>query len=102
MEQAAAANPIEVPNLPHLPVVRTVAMEVGDPGSEVTIRIQERGGDVAMQLNTGNDPLQQDLQSSVGSLVHALKQEQVQVSNIEVSRKSPIDKVRRMKESNNG
>jgi hypothetical protein len=99
VDQAAPANPIEIPNLPHLPVVRTVAMEVGDPGSQVTIHIQERGGDVAMQLNTASDSLHQILQSSVGSLVQSLKQEQVQVSNVEVTRKSPIDKVRRMKEA---
>jgi hypothetical protein len=52
-----------------------------------------------MQHNAGSDPLHQDLQSSLGSLVRALKQEQVQVSNVEVSRKSPIGKVRRMKEA---
>ena len=74
-------------------------MEVGDPGSEVTIHIQERGGDVTLQLNTASEPLRQDLQSSVASLVHALKMDQVQVSNVDVSRKSPIDKVRRMKEA---
>jgi hypothetical protein len=99
IDQAAPANPIEIPNLPHLPVVRTVAMEVGDPGSQVTIHIQERGGNVAMQLNTASDPLHHDLQSSVGSLVQSLKQEQVPVSNVEVTRKSSIDKVRRMKEA---
>jgi hypothetical protein len=90
---------VEVPVMPHAQVVRTVSMEVGDPGSEVTIRLQERGGDVTMQLNTGNEPLRQDLESSMGSLVNSLKQAQVQVSNVEVSQKSPIDKVRRMKEA---
>jgi hypothetical protein len=99
VDQAVPANPIEIPNLPHLPVVRTVAMEVGDPGSQVTVHIQERGGDVAMQLNTASDTLHQDLQSSIGSLVQSLKQEQVQVSNVEVTRKSPVEKVRRMKEA---
>jgi hypothetical protein len=99
VEHVIAANPIEIPNVPQLPVIRTVAMEVGDPGSQVTIRIQERGGDVTLHLDTGSAPLHQDLQSSVGSLVQALKQEQVQVSNIEITRKSPIEKVRRMKEA---
>jgi hypothetical protein len=99
LDRPVAAHPIEIPNIPHLPVVRVVSMELGDSDSQVTIRIQERGGDVAMQLNAGSDALQQDLQSSVGSLEHALKQEHVQVSTIEVSRKSPIDKVRRMKEA---
>ena len=100
VEQARAAHQVEIPQIPHVQVVRTVSMEVGDAGSQVTVRIQERGGDISMQINTANEPLRQDLQSSVGSLVQALKQEQVPVSNVEVSRKSPIDKVRRMKEAN--
>lgn len=99
VDQAAPANPIEIPNIPHLPVIRNVALEVGDPGSQVTIHIQERGGDVSMQLNTASDSLHQDLQSSVGALVQSLKQDQIQVSNVEVTRKSPIGKVRRMKEA---
>jgi hypothetical protein len=99
LDQVQAPHPVEIPNIPRPPVVRTVAMEVGDADSQITIRIQERGGDIAMQLNTGSDRLRQDLQSSVGSLTQALKQEDVQVSTIEVSRKSPIDKVRRMKEA---
>jgi hypothetical protein len=98
-DQVLAAHYVEVPNMPHLQVVRTVAMEVGDPGSEVTIRLEARGGDVALQLNSGNEPLRQDLESSVGSLVNALKQEQIQVSTVDVSRKSPLDKIRRMKEA---
>ena len=100
VEQAQAAHTVEIPNLPHVQVVRTVSMEVGEADSQVTVRIQERGGDISLQINAGNEPLHQDLQSSLGSLVHALKQEQVQVSNVEVSRKSPIEKVRRMKEAN--
>jgi hypothetical protein len=100
VEQARPAQPVEIPQLPHVQVVRTIAMEVGDAGSQVTVRIQERAGDISMQINTPNEPLHQDLQSSLGSLVHALKQEQVPVSNVEVSRKSPINKVRRMKEAN--
>jgi hypothetical protein len=99
LDRPVAAHPIEIPNIPHIPVVRTVSMEVGDSDSQVTIRIQERGGNIALQLNAGSEGLQRDLQASVGSLEHALKQEDVQVSRIEVSRKSPIDKVRRMKEA---
>ena len=100
VEQAQAAHTVEIPNLPHVHVLRTVSMEVGDADSQVTVHIQERAGDISMQINTGSEPLHEDLQSSVGSLVSALKQEQVQVSNVEVSRKSPIEKVRRMKEAN--
>ena len=75
-------------------------MEVGDADSQVTVRIQERAGDISLQISAANEPLHQDLQSSVGSLVQTLKQEQVQVSNVDVSKKSPIEKVRRMKETN--
>ena len=100
VEQVRAAHQVEIPQIPHVQVVRTVSMEVGDAGSQVTVRIQERAGDISMQISTANEPLHQDLQSSVGSLVQALKQGQVQVSNVDVSRKSPIDKVRRMKEAN--
>jgi hypothetical protein len=98
-DQVLAAHYVEVPIMPHVQVVRTVAMEVGDPGSEVTIRLQARGGDLTLQLNSGNEPLRQDLESSVGTLVNSLKQAQIQVSNVDVSRKSPLDKVRRMKEA---
>src|SRR5262249_48605403 len=97
IEQVHAAQPVEIPQTPHIQVVRTVAMELGDADSQVTVRIQERSGEISMQINAENEPLHHGLQSSVGYLVHALKQEQIQVSNVEVSRKSPIDKVRRMK-----
>ena len=100
VEQARPTHYVEIPQLPHVPVVRTVAMELGNADSQVMIRVQERGGDVSLQINAPNEALHQDLQSSVGSLIQALKQEQVHVSNIEVSRKTPIDKVRRMKEAN--
>jgi hypothetical protein len=100
IEQVRPAQPVEIPQTPHLPVVRTVAMEVGDADSQVTVRIQERAGDISLQISAANEPLHQDLQSSVGSLVQTLKQEQVQVSNVDVSKKSPIEKVRRMKETN--
>ena len=100
VEQVQAAHTVEMPHLPHLQVVRTISMEVGEADSQVTVRILERAGDISLQINAGNEPLHQELQSSLGSLVNALKQEQVQVSNVEVSRKSPIEKVRRMKEAN--
>ena len=77
-------------------------MELGDAGSEVAVRIQERDGGMTLHFGTGNDSLQRTIESSVGVLVHALKQEQIQLSNVEVTRKSPIDKVRRMKEAHNG
>ena len=99
VEQIRPAQPVEIPQTPHVQVVRTIAMEVGDADSQVTVRIQERAGDISLQINASSEPLHQDLQSSVGSLVHALRQEQVQVSNVDVSRKSPIEKVRRMKEA---
>jgi hypothetical protein len=99
IERALPAQPVVIPETPHLQVLRTIAMEVGDADSQVMIRIQERSGDISLQINAANEPLHQNLQSSLGSLVHALKQEQVQVSNVDVSRKSPIDKVRRMKEA---
>ena len=99
IEQARPAQPIEIPATPQLKVVRAVSMEVGDADSQVVIRIQERSGDVSLQLNAGSEPLRHELQSSVASLVSALRQEDVKVTNVEVSRKSPIDRVRRMKEA---
>jgi hypothetical protein len=98
-DQVPAAHTIEIPNIPHLPVVRIVAMQVGEADSEVTIRIQQRDGNLTLQLNTENDRLHQNLQSSVGSLAQALNLENVPVSGIEVSRKSLTDRVRRMKET---
>jgi hypothetical protein len=99
VEQAAPAQLVEIPDVPQLKVVRTVAMEVGDADSQVVIRIQERSGDVSLQLNAGSEPLRHELQTSVSSLLKALQQEAVKVSNVEVFRKAPIDKVRRMKET---
>ena len=100
VEQAAPAHSVQIPDLPQLKVVRAVSMEVGDADSQVVIRIQERSGDVSLQLNAGSEPLRHELQSSVSSLLNALRQEAVKVSNVEVFRKAaPIDKVRRMKEA---
>jgi hypothetical protein len=94
-----AAHTIEIPNIPHLPVVRIVSMQVGESDSEVTVRIQQREGNVTLQLNSDNDRLHQALQYSVGSLAQALKLQNVPVTGIEVSRKSLPHRVRRMKET---
>jgi hypothetical protein len=94
-----AAHYVEIPNMPHVQIVRTVAMQVGEADSQVLIQIRERGGDLSLQLKTASGPLHQNLQTSVGALVRALKREEVQVSSVEVSRKAIIDKVKRMKEA---
>jgi hypothetical protein len=99
IEQAEAAHPVEIPDVPKFQVVRTVSMELGEPSSQVTIRIEDRRGGMAFYLGAGNEMLHRTIESSVASLVHALKREQIQVSNVEVFRKSPIEKVRRMKEA---
>ena len=99
IEQARPAQAIEIPDIPQLKVVRAVSMEVGDADSQVMIRIQERSGDVSLQLNAGSEPLRQELQSSVESLMNALRHEEVKVTNVEVLRKPLIDRVRRMKET---
>jgi hypothetical protein len=99
VEQVRPAQPVEIPDMPKLQTVRTVAMEVGDAGSQVVIRIEERGGGVNLHFGTGNETLHRSIASSVESLVRALRQEKIEISNVEVSRKSPIDKVRRMKEA---
>jgi hypothetical protein len=92
-----AAQPVETPQMPHLKVLRAVSMEVGEGDSQVVIRIQENSGDLSLQLNAGNEPLRRELQSSVSSLLNALRHEQVKVTNVEVTRKAPADRVRRMK-----
>jgi hypothetical protein len=102
LEQPIAAQPVEIPNLPKLQVVRTVAMEVGDEGSHIIIRIEDRGGNMNLHFGAGDDTMRHSLQSSMETLVNALKRERIDVSSVEVSRKSPIDKVRRMKEALNG
>jgi hypothetical protein len=102
VEQAVAAQPIQIPDPPKLPLVRTVSMEVGEAESHVTIRIEERAGDMKLNLGVGNEALHRELSSSMGSLIHTLKQEDIQVSAAEVSKKSPIEKVRKMKEARNG
>jgi flagellar hook-length control protein FliK len=50
-----------------------------------------------LHFGTGNETMRRSLESSVASLVQALKQENIEITNVEVSRKSPIEKVRRMK-----
>lgn len=52
-----------------------------------------------LHFGAGSDTLHHGLESSVDSLVNALRQEKIQVCNVDVSRKSPIEKVRRTKES---
>src|SRR5262249_25543260 len=71
VEQARPAQPVEIPDLPQLKVVRAVAMEVGDAESQVVIRIQERSGDVSLQLNAANEPMRHELESSVSALLNA-------------------------------
>ena len=102
IDQLLPAQPIEIPNIPKLKFVRTVSLEVGEAESQVTIRIEARGGDMNLHLGVGNETLHHELESSMGSLIHTLKQEDIEVSTAEISRKSPIEKVRRMKEANNG
>lgn len=99
IEQARPAHHVEMPVMPQLQTVRTVNMQIGEADSQVMIRIQERGGDIALQINAANEPLHNNLQTSVNTLVHALRREEVQISSIEVTRKQPIDKVRRAKEA---
>jgi hypothetical protein len=99
IEQVRAAHHVEQPVVPQSQVVRTVAIEVGEADSQVMIRIQERGGDISVQLNAANEPLHHNLQSSLDSLVQSLRQDEVKVASAEVSRKSPIEKVRKSKEA---
>jgi len=102
VEQPLPAQLVEIPEVPRLQVVRTVAMEVGDDKSHVIIRIEDRGGNMNLHFGAGDDTMRHSLQSSIDSLVHALRRERIDVSNVEVSGKSPIEKVRRMKEAHNG
>lgn len=98
-EQVLPAHLVETPNMPKLQVVRTVSMEVGDDQSQVMVRIEDRGNGMNLHFGIGNELLHRSMESSIESLVHALKQEKIEVTNVEISRKSPIEKVRRMKEA---
>ena len=99
IDQPRPAQLIEVPNVPKLQVIRTVSMQVGEAGSEVIVRIEDRGGTMNLQFGTGSDTMHRSLQSSIGALVQALRQQRIDVSNVEVSRKASMHKVRRMKEA---
>jgi len=99
IDQPRPAQLIEVPHVPKLQVVRTVSMQVGEAGSEVIVRIEDRGGTINLQFGTGSDTMHRSLQSSIGALVQALRLQRIDVSNVEVSRKAPMHKVRRMKEA---
>jgi hypothetical protein len=98
-EQTHVPHQVEIPEVPKFQVVRTVSMEVGDPGSQVTIRIEDRPGGMSLHLGTTTETLHRTLEASVVSLVHALKREQIPVATVQVSTKSSIQKVRRMKEA---
>jgi hypothetical protein len=99
LEQARPAQHIEIPNVPKLQVVRTVAMEIGEAESQVMVRIDERGGLMQLHFGAGGALVLQKLESSIGSLVRNLRQEKIEVSNVEVTAKPHIEKVRRMKEA---
>jgi hypothetical protein len=90
----------EIPQVPKLQIVRTVSMEVGEADSQIIVRIEDRGGGMNVHLGAENDITHRALASSIDTLVHALKREKIELSNLEVTRKSPIEKVRRTKEAN--
>ncbi len=99
VERAVAAHHVDIPPRPQLQIVRTINMEVGESESQVTIRLQERAGGVVLQLGAATETLRDGLQASVANLEQRLRRAEVDISSIEVSRKSPIDKVRRLKEA---
>ncbi|MBI4475240.1 MAG: hypothetical protein HY646_21435 [Acidobacteria bacterium] len=99
VEQVRAAHVVEIPVMPHLQVVRTVAMEVGEAGSQVVIRIEERGGEVNLKIDAASEPLRNDLESSIDLLVDGFQHEEIPVSRIEVGEKSLITKIRSLKEA---
>jgi hypothetical protein len=99
VEQPRPSQHVQIPDVPKLQVVRAVSMEVGDADSQVTIRIEDRDGGMRLQIGAGSDAMHRTLESSVDSLVQSLKQEKIELSNVQISRKSPIEKVRRMKEA---
>jgi hypothetical protein len=99
VEQPRPPQHVQIPDVPKLQVVRTVSMEVGDADSQVTIRIEDRDGGMRLHIGAGSDTMHRTLESSVDSLVQSLKQEKIELSNVQISRKSPIEKVRRMKEA---
>jgi len=99
VDQPAVAQPVELPQLPKLQLVRTVAVEVGDAESQVLVRIESRGSEMHLQFGAGSEALHQRIESSVGSLVDALKEQKINTSTVQISRRAPVDKVRRMKEA---
>jgi hypothetical protein len=99
-EQPLPAHHVEIPILPQLQIVRMVAVEVGEADSQVLIRLEERGGDVTMQLDAATASLAENLEASADALYEALRREDVQVSRIQFSKKSPIVRVQRTKEAN--
>jgi hypothetical protein len=98
-DQPRAPQHVEMPQLPKLQVVRTVAVEVGDADTQVLVRIESRGHGMNLEFGAGSDTLHERLESSVGSLVDALKEQKINTTNVQVSRRAPIEKVRRMKEA---
>jgi len=98
-DQPRAAQHVEMPQLPKLQVIRTIAVEVGDADSQVLVRIESRGHGMNLEFGAGSETLRERLESSVGSLVDALKDQKINTTNVQVSRRAPIEKVRRMKEA---
>lgn len=96
-ESALPAHHVEIPVMPSLQVVRTLAMEVGDAGSEIIIRLEERSGDVHLKFDSASETMRQSLESSIDTLVDDFIQEAVPVSRIELGDKALITKISRMK-----
>ena len=75
--------PLEMPVLPAMQVARRVSIDIGDDDSKVRITIHERAGDVSVRFDTTTQSLKSDLQSSVGSLIEALRREHVPLANLD-------------------
>src|SRR4029079_14603121 len=78
-----APRPVEIPVLPVVQVARRVSIDIGDDDSKVRITIHQRAGDVSVRFDTGTETLKSDLQSNVGSLIEALRREQVPLANLD-------------------
>jgi hypothetical protein len=82
-EKVLPPRPPELPWMPPAQVAHRVSIDVGGDDSPLRITLHERAGDVSLKFDTATDTLRTDLQSSVGSLIEALKREHVPLANLD-------------------
>jgi hypothetical protein len=77
------AAPVELPWIPLRQIAHRVSIDVGEGERDVRVTLHERDGNVSIKFDVETETLRADLQSSVGTLIEALRREQVSLANLD-------------------